>query len=306
MYTFECECVELNLQTTTESFGRFVFKPLGLGDGITIGNLFRRVLFSNVPGLSIVGIRIAGVNHEFSTIPGVREDVLEVLLNLKEVIFKSKNPVNSFGRLKFQGPGIITAACIEVAPDIEIINPSQYIATMANSSILEMEVKLDWGQGYRLGENQSLDTSMEFLRADALFMPIRRVAYQIETSQSESMESYEQLTLDIWTNGSITPPEAIALASKTVVNWFQAFESLNIQSPKKESLLEESNIKHLPIEDLCLPTRAYKALKEAKIHQIGDLLKLSRNELRKIKNFGPKSLQEVSNALEEAYGVILE
>jgi len=312
MVKFQCECLELNLQTSTEYFGRFRFQPLGLGDGISIGNILRRVLLTNLPGMSIVGVRIAGVNHEFSTIPGVREDVLEILLNLKEVIFKSQKPEKSFGRLKVQGPAIVTASCFDLAPEIEVINPSHHIATISKDFVLEMEINLDWGTGYTLAENHPNQGPIDFLRVDAIFMPIRRVTYSVETSTNHKVEPQEQLTLDIWTNGSLTPFEALSLASKIISDWFQTiswFQPVENHKPKvlaKESLSQEADIKGLPIEELHLSPRAYNALKRAHINQIGDLLTYSLEDLRKIKNVGQKSVQEVVDALDTRYAVFLD
>lgn len=301
MSNLQFECIELNLQTSTEYFGRFVFKPLDAGHGITIGNILRRVLLTNLPGISIVGVRIAGINHEFSTIPGVREDVLEILLNLKEIIFKSQNKEETFGRLKVQGPAIVTASCIDLPSSVEIINPNQYIATISDNSVLEMEVKLDWGKGYNLAENQPVDGPLDFLRIDAIFMPVRRVVYHIE-----KLGNQEQLILDIWTNGSITPSDAVSIASKTIIHWFKAIENLDKPSLKKETNSKQRDLKTIPIEELNLSARAYNGLKRAQINLIGELLNYSLNDLREIKNFGQKSVQEVIEALETRYGVLIE
>ena len=301
MSNFQFECIELNLQTSTEYFGRFVFKPLDVGHGITIGNILRRVLLTNLPGISIVGVRIAGVNHEFSTIPGVREDVLEILLNLKEVVFKSQHQGETFARLKVQGPAIIAASCIDLPPTIEIVNPNQYIATISDNSILEMEVKLDWGKGYTLAENQPVEGPLDFLKIDAIFMPVKRVVYHIE-----KLGNQEQLVLDIWTNGSITPPDAVSVASKTIINWFKTIENLDKTTSKKDNNIKQRDLKTIPIEELNLSARAYNGLKRAQINLIGELLNYSLNDLREIKNFGQKSVQEVIEALETRYGVLIE
>jgi len=301
MSNFQFECLELNLQTSTEYFGRFVFKPLDVGHGITIGNILRRVLLTNLPGISIVGVRIAGINHEFSTIPGVREDVLEILLNLKEVIYKSQSEGETFGRLKIQGPAIITASCIDFPSTIEIVNPNQYIATISDNSTVEMEIKLDWGKGYILGESQALEGPLDFLKVDAIFMPVRKVVYY-----TEKLGNQEQLILDIWTNGSITPSDAIEIASKTIIHWFKTIENLDKTTSKKETNIKQRDLKTIPLEELNLSARAYNGLKRAQINLIGELLNYSLKDLREIKNFGQKSVQEVLDALETRYGVLIE
>jgi DNA-directed RNA polymerase subunit alpha len=301
MSNFQFECIELNLQTSTEYFGRFVFKPLNVGNGITIGNILRRVLLTNLPGVSIVGVRIASVNHEFSTIPGVREDVLEILLNLKEVILKSDSLRETFGRLKIQGPAIVTASCFDLPSTIEIINPNQYIATISDNSILEMEIKVDSGKGYTLVENQHQEGPIDFLKIDAIFMPVRRVVYHIE-----KLENQEQLIIDVWTNGSITPPDALSIASKTIIEWFRKIENLDKTAAKKDTAIKQRDLKTIPIEELNLSARAYNGLKRAQINLIGELVNYSLNDLREIKNFGQKSVQEVIEALETHYGVLLK
>lgn len=308
MSNFQFECIELNLQTSTEYFGRFVFKPLEIGHGITIGNILRRILLTNLPGMSIVGVRIAGVNHEFSTIPGLREDVLEILLNLKEIIFKSQNQQESFCRLKVQGPAVVSASHIDLPSGIEIINPNQYIATISDNSIFEMEVKLGWGKGYNLDENQPVQGPLDFLRIDAIFMPVKKVTYHIETSFSERLGTQEQLILDIWTNGSITPSDAISLASKTIIKWFQTIENVDVNTSKKENCIKQKqpDIKIIAIEELNLSARAYNGLKRAQINTLGELLNYSLDDLREIKNFGQKSVQEVFDALETRYGVFMK
>lgn len=300
MTDFEFECLELTLKAPTEFFGRFLCKPLNVGDGITIGNILRRVLLSNLSGMCIVGVRINGVRHEFTTIPGVREDVLEILLNLKEIIFKSQEPSKTIGRLKVQGPAIVTASDLQLPPTIQLVNPTQYIATICDKSILEIEVQLDWGTGYQLAENQTYD-SIDFLRIDAIFMPVHRVV-----SHVQNLGEQEQLILDIWTNGSITPLDALSQASKIIIDWFKKIENFDQQISKQENNLEQEDINTIPIEELNLSARAYNGLKRAQINFIGELLNYSLTDLRKIKNFGQKSVQEVIDALETKYGHSLE
>lgn len=306
MSNFQFECIELNLQTPTDYFGRFIVKPLDVGDGITIGNILRRVLLGNLPGMKIVGVRIAGVNHEFTTIPGIREDVLEILLNLKEIIFKSSMEEGTIGRLKIQGPAVVTASCITLPSHVEIVNPNHYIATISNNSILEMEMIVEWGKGYLVAENQREEDPLDLLRIDALFMPVKKVIYNVETTFSESMGNQEQLILDLWTNGSMTPLDAISLASKTIIHWFQTLLHVEGKTSKPENLLQQQDLQTIPIEELNLSARAYNALKRAQINFIGELVTFSLKDLREIKNFGQKSVQEVLEALEVDFGVLLE
>lgn len=249
---FQFECIELNQQTPTEHYGRFVFRSLGVGDGKTIGTVLRRVLLTNLPGLRIVGVKIAGVNNEFSTIPGVREDVLEILLNLKNIIFKGEKQESQFGKIKVQGPAIVTTSCIELTPDIKIVNPSHYIATISEKVCLEIDMKMDWGKGYTLAENRPIQDPKSYLEIDAVFMPVKNVIFNIETSFSETFGAQEQLILDLWTDGSITPSDAVSLASKTIIDWFSVIKNSESKLSKFETMGSEkkSNKKNLSKRDL--------------------------------------------------------
>ena len=220
MAQFEIECVESKNDTARDQYGKFVLQPLDQGQGITVGNALRRVLLSDLEGSAIVAVRIAGINHEFSTIPGVREDVLEILLNLKEVVLKSYSKEPSIGRLRVQGPSIITASNFELPPDIEIIDTDQYIATICNNNILEMEFRIEPGKGYQIVEKFMDDTSVDFLQVDAIFMPVKKVNYSVEEIRYNNHSLKDKLTLEIWTNGSISPEDAIYETCKILVDSF--------------------------------------------------------------------------------------
>lgn len=333
MSNFSFECIELNLQTPTEYFGRFIFKTLPTGHGITLGNVLRRVLLTNLPGTTIVGARIAGVNHEFSTIPGVREDVLEILLNLKDLIFKSGSSVSSIGRLKVQGPCIVTADQLVLPTDVSLVNPTQYIATISEKINFELEVKIESGTGYLLSENRLKESHYpnDFLSIDAIFMPVRKVLYHVETIETDDNQGAEQLILDIWTNGSITPTKAVSIAAKQISNWLSPILNIEQQTNLSSSIsLKEENLNNtldhnetsvsstidltneenifrtIPIEELNLSARAYNSLKRAQILMIDDLLQYSLQDLSEIKNFGQKSLEEVIEVLQNKYGVSLQ
>ena len=328
-------CLELDMQEPTDYSGRFIFQPLNIGDGITIGNILRRVLLSNLPGISIVGVRIAGVNNELTTIPGVREDSLEISLNLKQIVCKSKDQKNTIGRLKIQGPAIITASDIKLPPNLEIVNPDVYIATLAKNYSLEMELMFNWGKGYTLMENKSIIPTRDLIKIDAIFMPVLRVGFSIETSfpeTSETLGTHEKLIIDIRTNGSITPLDAISLSSQTIIAWFKNIENLQMKLKKnntvkelnlktnsnkkvkklnlsnniksdslveidlslqKDKSNEENNIRIIPLEKLDLSLRVLKSLKQVNINFIGELLNYSLADLKKIKGLGPKSIEEI-------------
>lgn len=332
MSKFLFECIELNLQTPTDYFGRFIFKTLPAGHGITLGNLFRRLLLTSLPGISIVGVRIAGINHEFSTVSGVREDVLEILLNLKDLIFKGKCAEGSIGRLKVQGPAVITADCLVIPPEISIVNPTQYIATISDNSIFELEVKIEPGTGYLLAETRIKEDPhpSDFLSMDAIFMPVRKVVYNVESIESDTTkQNEEQVILDLWTNGSITPTKAIFLAAKEMAEWLTPILSIekssikiipkeletinleitsNIESKDEISTIEKEQNKFnsMKIEELNLSARAYNSLKKANILMVGDLINYSLDDLSNIKNFGQKSLHEVLDVLKTQCGISLQ
>jgi DNA-directed RNA polymerase subunit alpha len=305
MAQFEIECVESKNDTARDQYGKFILQPLDQGQGITVGNALRRVLLSDLEGSAIVAVRIAGINHEFSTIPGVREDVLEILLNLKEVVLKSYNKEPSIGRLRVQGPSIITASNFELPPDIEVIDTNQYIATICNNNILEMEFRIEAGKGYQIVEKFMDDTSVDFLQVDAIFMPVKKVNYSVEEIRYDQSSLKDRLTLEIWTNGSISPQEAIGQSSTILTNLFSPLKTIHFKSEEESFLPEGTRINQIIIEELQLSVRAYNCLKRAQIHSVADLLDYSQEDLLEIKNFGQKSAEEVIDALQKRLGINL-
>lgn len=305
MTQFEIEHAESRTDTPRDQYGKFVLQPLRPGQGITLGNALRRVLLSDLEGSAIVSVRISGVNHEFSTIVGVREDVLEILLNLKEIVLKSYSKTIGIGRIKVQGPCIVTAANLELPPEIEAVDPKQYIATICNNTILEMEVKIDVGRGYQLAEKCNDDISSNFLQVDAVFMPVRRVNYFVEEIRSEQLVLQDKLTLEIWTNGSILPQESLAKAANLLIDLFNPLKNANFKPEEESPLVEGTRINQILIEELHLSVRAYNCLKRAQIHSVADLLDYSQEDLLEIKNFGQKSAEEVIEALQKRLGINL-
>ena len=290
--------------------GQFVINALKPGQGITIGNQLRRVLLGDLGGMAISAVRIAGVTHEFSTIPGVREDILEILLNLKGIVLKSKTKKTQFGRLKIQGPNVVTADSIELTDDLKIINPNHYIATLSTSSILEIEFKFEYGTGYKLASQTFLEEDENYLQLDTIFMPVQKVDFKIENVYDSSNEITERLFLDIWTNGSILPTEALESASQIIIDLFAALihntdkTENNLEDVKSDSIsIEPYN--NIAIEELQLSVRAYNCLKKAKINTVGDLLQYSPEKLQELKNFGRKSADEVFSTLKNKLGISL-
>ena len=290
--------------------GQFLINQLKPGQGITIGNQLRRVLLGDLGGMAISAVRIAGVTHEFSTIPGVREDILEILLNLKGIVLKSKTEKTQFGRLKIQGPNVVTADSIQLPDDLKIINPNHYIATLSTSSILEIEFKFEYGTGYKLASQTFLEEDENYLQLDTIFMPVQKVDFKIENVYDSSNEITERLFLDIWTNGSIAPTEALESASQIIIDLFAALihntdKTENNREDVKSDSISIEPYNNIAIEELQLSVRAYNCLKKAKINTVGDLLQYSPEKLQELKNFGRKSADEVFSTLKNKLGISL-
>jgi DNA-directed RNA polymerase subunit alpha len=291
--------------------GQFLINSLKSGQGITIGNQLRRVLLGDLGGIAISAVRIAGISHEFSTIPGVREDILEILLNLKGIVLKSKTKTTQFGRLKVQGPRVITAGLIQLPSDLEIVNPNYYIATISTSNILEIEFKFEYGTGYRLASQSVSEEDENYLQLDKIFMPVQKVDFKIENVYDTNNNISEKLLLDIWTNGSISPNDALQSAAQIIIDLFGLL--INNKETNKSNQFnlktQSSNIEpytNIAIEELQLSVRAYNCLKKAQINTVGDLLKYSPEKLQELKNFGRKSADEVFSTLKNKLGIILK
>lgn len=311
MNNLSVKCLQSKTIESGVCYGKFLISLLKPGQGITIGNQLRRVLLNDLGGMAISAVRIAGISHEFSTIPGVREDILEILLNLKGIILKSNTKTPEFGRLKIQGPAVITADLIELPSNIEIINPSQYIMTISTSNLIEIEFKLEYGTGYRLASQTFLDKNENYLQLDAIFMPVQKVDFKIENIYDNSNTITERLFLDIWTNGSISPHQAFTSAAQATIDLFTLLiNSKTIDTTNKlESKTQSINIEpytNIAIEELQLSVRAYNCLKKAQINTVGDLLQYSPERLQELKNFGRKSADEVFSTLKNKLGIILK
>ena len=291
--------------------GQFIINSLKTGQGITIGNQLRRVLLGDLGGIAISSVRIAGITHEFSTIPGVREDILEILLNLKGIVLKSKTKITQFGRLKIQGPRVITAGLIQLPSDLEIVNPNHYIATISTSNILEIELKFEYGTGYRLASQSFSEEDENYLQLDTIFMPVQKVDFKIENVYDTNNNISEKLLLDIWTNGSISPNDALQSAAQIIIDLFglllnnKEITKSNHLDLKTQSISIEPYT-NIAIEELQLSVRAYNCLKKAQINTVGDLLQYSPEKLQELKNFGRKSADEVFSTLKNKLGIILK
>jgi DNA-directed RNA polymerase subunit alpha len=317
---FQIECVESKTEPNQSQYSKFILEPLERGQGTTIGNALRRVLLSNLEGTAVTAVRVAGlvrdektgekksgtVNHEFATLVGVRQDVLELLLNMKEIVLNSYTSQPQIGRLNVTGPAEVTAADFELPSEVEVVNPHQYVATLAEGGVLEMEFRIERGKGYRSVERfREQGLALDLLQIDAVFMPVQKVNYSVEDVRIDGAVEKDRLLLEIWTNGSLTPQEALSEAAKILVDLLNPLKDISLAPLAPEFPTEEDPSNQIPIEELNLSVRAYNCLKRAQINSVSDLMGYTQEDLLEIKNFGQKSAEEVIEALEKRLGIKL-
>lgn len=292
------ECIEAD-----ERYGKFVVEPLERGYGITLGNSLRRVLLSSLPGAAITSIRMDGVLHEFSTIPGVMEDVSEIILNLKSLALKIHTDEPQTIRIEAQGETEVKAGDIITNPDVEILDPDMHIATLMADGKLNMELTVERGRGYiPATKNKKPGQIIGVIPIDSIFTPVHKVNYTVDDTRVGQVTNYDKLTIELWTDGSINPREALSLASKILTEHLNLFLGLTdyiesigtIMVQKKE---EENKLLEMSIEELDLSVRSYNCLKRAGINTVEDLTKRSEEDMMKVRNLGKKSLEEVRNKL---------
>ena len=301
MLQFEKPIYKITDSIESNFYGRFELEPLERGFGTTIGNALRRVMLSSLPGSAISSIRIDGVLHEFQTIDGVYEDVTTIILNLKGVVFKNHSNEPKTVRINATKEGEVTAGDIEHDPDIEVINKDKVIAHLSKGASLNMEMTVTNGRGYvKSEENKKIHDIKKAgtIAIDSLYSPIERVSYEVGNARVGQDESYDKLILDVWTNGSIKPEEAIALASRILIEHFTILTDLSTIADVTGMMIEKTEdpkVKALEtsIEDLDFSVRAYNCLKRAGIHTLQDLVNKSESDMMKIRNLGKKSLKEV-------------
>jgi len=292
------ECVEMS-----ENYGRFVVEPLERGFGMTLGNSMRRVLLSSLPGVAATSIRIDGVLHEFSTIEGVKEDVTEIILNLKGLICKLHSQGPKKVVIDATGECEVTAGDILPDSDVEIINPELHLATLDENGKLHMEIMLDHGRGYVVADrNKRPDMPIGEIAVDSIYTPITKVNFTVDNTRVGQITDYDKLTLEIWTNGSIKPDEAASYAAKILtehlmlfINLTDRIQGVEIMVEKEESKKEK--ILEMNIEDLDLSVRSYNCLKRAGINTVEELVQRDEDEMMKVRNLGRKSLEEVQQKL---------
>lgn len=298
----------LEVEEATDTFGTFILQPLERGFGVTIGNSFRRILLSSLPGIAINAVKINGIEHEYSSIEGVKEDVYEIILNLKEVRFKQVEQSSGIVHVSKSGEGTLTAGDInEATADYEVLNPDLVIATMAGDAELEMELHVGRGRGYVPAEEQDVDTEedVNLIPIDAIYTPIKQVQFDVENVRVGQRTDYEKLIMNITTDGSINSKEALTIAGKILKEHTEKFITEEIDEPftqeEEEVDAEKQRIANLlktSIEDLNLSVRSYNCLKSANINTIGELVARDEQDLLKFRNFGKKSLAELVEVIE--------
>ena len=303
----------ISSEDADERAGRFTIEPLDRGFGYTFGNSLRRVLLSSLEGAAVTAVKIEGVSHEFTTLPGVREDVTDVILNLKSLVCRlhGESPEIEVHVSK-RGPGAVTAADIEAPADLEILNPELELAHLADKGKLEMTLTIGRGRGYVPAElNRGPETTIGVIPIDSIFSPVRRVSYEVDSARVGQRTDYDKLVLDVSTDGSVAPKDAIAEAAEILIRQLAIFTDLEkidmgeIAAAEAEAPSTSHGMENFPIEELELGVRSYNCLKRVGIETIGDLTSKSEGELAAIPNFGRKSIEEVRETL-AAHGLTLK
>ena len=297
--------LECELETLTSTYGKFIAEPLERGFGLTLGNALRRVLLSSIEGAAVTHIRVPGIYHEFSSIPGVKEDITDIVLNIKGLRFKMLVDHPKTLAVKATGPGEVRAAQLLTDADVEILNPELFIATLDKDGKLEMELEVQRGRGYVPAErNKREGQPVDVIAVDAIFSPIRRVNFQVEDTRVGQATDYNRLILEVWTDGSVLPQDALAYAAKILKDHLTIFinfeEGAEVEEPvvdaEREQMVENLN---RSVEELELSVRSANCLKSSNITTIHELVVKTEAEMLKTKNFGRKSLNEIKEFLEE-------
>ncbi|MHB8916755.1 MAG: DNA-directed RNA polymerase subunit alpha [Desulfocucumaceae bacterium] len=296
------ECTEMSEEN---NYARFVVEPLERGYGITLGNSLRRILLSSLPGAAVTSVKIDGVLHEFSTIPGVKEDVTDIILNLKNLCLKVYSDEEKVMRIEAKGDQMVRAGDIIHDADMEILNPDLHIATLSGNSRLFMELNVAKGRGYVAAEkNKKGDHIIGVIPVDSVFTPVRKVNFTVENTRVGQRTDYDKLTLEVWTNGSIRPDEATSLSAKIMGEHLRLFIGLTETVNDVEIMVEKEEeqkdkILEMTIEELDLSVRSYNCLKRAAINSVEELVQRNEEDMMKVRNLGKKSLEEVINKLRE-------
>ena len=309
MFDFEKPKIEIKEMSEDNRYGKFVVEPLERGYGITLGNSLRRIMLSSLPGAAVSQIKIEGVLHEFSSIPGVKEDVTEIVMNVKSLEIKNNSETNEpkIAYIEHEGEGVVTAAGIHVDQVIEIMNPDQVIATLSGGEDcrLYMELTITKGRGYISAEkNKNSELPIGVIAVDSIYTPIERVNVTVENTRVGQVTDYDKLTLDVYTNGTLAPDEAVSLAAKVLNEHLNLFIDLSENAKSAEVMVEKENnekekVLEMNIDELELSVRSYNCLKRAGINTVEELCNKTAEDMMKVRNLGKKSLDEVNAKLKE-------
>ena len=308
MFDFERPNIKVVEVSEDKKYGKFVAEPLERGYGITLGNSLRRIMLSSLPGSAVSQIKIAGVLHEFTTIPGVKEDVTEIVMNIKNLAIRNNSATDEpkLAYIDFSGEGTITAADIQTDQDIEIVNPDLVIATLDSAeSKLYMELTITKGRGYVGAEKNAVDNSaVGVIPVDAIYTPVERANIQVENTRVGQITDYDKLTVEVYTNGALAPDEAVSLAAKVLSEHLSLFINLSENAKTVEVMVEKEEddkekVLEMNIDELELSVRSYNCLKRASINTVEELINKTPEEMMKVRNLGRKSLEEVFAKLKE-------
>lgn len=294
------ECIET---PTDDSYGKYVIEPLERGYGTTLGNSLRRVLLSSLPGTAVTSIRISGIQHEFSTIPGVKEDVTEIVLNIKRIIARLHSDEPKTVYIEASGECEVTAGDIKADGEVEILNPELHIATLGPDASLSMELTLDHGRGYvPADKNKNPQQIIGTIPVDSIYTPVLKVNYAVENTRVGNQTDFDKLTLEVWTDRTITPRDAVSLGAKILVDHFTLFTDLSDSNGSRSTVVEKvetqrDKVLEMTIEELDLSVRSFNCLKRANINTVEDLISKTQDEMIKVRNLGRKSLEEVEHKL---------
>ena len=309
MFDFEKPNIEIAEISEDKRYGKFVVEPLERGYGTTLGNSLRRIMLSSLPGAAVSQVKIDGVLHEFSSIPGVKEDVTEIIMNIKSLAIKNYSESNDpkIAYIEFEGEGVITAADIQADADIEIMNPDQVIATLSGGadSKFYMELTITKGRGYvSADKNKKEDLPIGVIAVDSIYTPVERVNLSVENTRVGQITDYDKLTLDVYTNGTIDPDEAVSLAAKVLSEHLNLFIDLSENAKTAEVMVEKEDdekekVLEMSIDELELSVRSYNCLKRAGINTVEELINKTPEDMMKVRNLGRKSLEEVQAKISE-------
>ena len=294
------ECIET---PTDSSYGKYIIEPLERGYGTTLGNSLRRVLLSSLPGTAATSIKIAGVQHEFSTIPGVKEDVTEIVLNVKSIVALLHTDEPKTVYIEAVGEGVVTAGDIKADAEIEILNPEQPIATLGPDGALSMELTFDKGRGYvSADKNKNAQTAIGTIPVDSIYTPVLKVNYSVENTRVGNQTDFDKLTIEVWTDKTITARDAVSLGAKILCDHFTLFTDLSDTVGDRPVVVERTEkardkVLEMTIEELDLSVRSFNCLKRANINTVEDLISKTQDEMIKVRNLGRKSLEEVEHKL---------